>query len=136
MQAYVETPEMAERGLFLRGLRLVVSYIRMHPRPFLISVGGSLLFALASIGLTVGARAAPDNVLQARVHGGVASSKIWLAVAAIMAAGTLRAGWDHGPPVLQRRGGRARHGDAPHADRRPLPRSRRSSSTRRRRPAS
>ena len=30
---------MAERGLFLRGLRLVVSYVKTHPGPFLISVG-------------------------------------------------------------------------------------------------
>jgi len=32
---------MAERGLFLRGLRLVVSYVRTHPAPFLIAVAGS-----------------------------------------------------------------------------------------------
>ena len=47
LQAYVETPEMAERGLFRRGLRLIVSYVRMHPGPFLISVAGAVVFALA-----------------------------------------------------------------------------------------
>ena len=92
MQAYVETPEMAERGLFLRGLRLVVSYVKTHPGPFLIAVGGSMVYALASIGLTVALGRAVDNVLQPAFNGGVASSQIWLAIAAIMAAGTLRAG--------------------------------------------
>ena len=92
MQAYVETPEMAERGLFLRGLRLVVSYVKTHPGPFLIAVGGSMVYALASIGLTVALGRAVDNVLQPAFNGGVASSKIWIAIASIMAAGTLRAG--------------------------------------------
>jgi hypothetical protein len=44
---------MAERGLFLRGLRLVTSYVRTHPAPFLVAVAGSLVYALASIGIYV-----------------------------------------------------------------------------------
>ena len=82
---------MAERGLFLRGLRLIVSYIKTHPAPFLIAVGGSMVYALASIGLTVALGRATDNVLRPAFNGGVPASEVWLAVAAIMAAGTLRA---------------------------------------------
>ena len=91
MQAYVETPEMARGGLFLRGLRLVVSYVRTHPTPFLIAVGGSLVYALASIGLTVALGRVTDDVLRPAFDGGVPASKIWLAIAAVMTAGTLRA---------------------------------------------
>ena len=82
---------MAERGLFLRGLRLIVSYIKTHPAPFLIAVGGSMVYALASIGLTVALGRATDNVLRPAFNGGVPSSEVWLAVASIMVAGTLRA---------------------------------------------
>ena len=82
---------MAERGLFLRGLRLIVSYVKTHPAPFLIAVGGSMVYALASIGLTVALGRATDNVLRPAFNGGVPASEVWLAIAAIMAAGTLRA---------------------------------------------
>ena len=34
-----QTEEARGQGLFLRGARLVATYIRMHPRPFLASVG-------------------------------------------------------------------------------------------------
>ena len=77
--------------LFLRGLRLIVSYIKTHPAPFLIAVGGSMVYALASIGLTVALGRATDNVLRPAFNGGVPASEVWLAIAAIMAAGTLRA---------------------------------------------
>jgi ATP-binding cassette subfamily B protein len=82
---------MAERGLFLRGLRLVTSYVRTHPAPFLVAVAGSLVYALASIGLTVALGRVTDDVLRPAFSGGVPSRKIWLAVAAVMGAGTLRA---------------------------------------------
>ncbi|MBA3738090.1 MAG: hypothetical protein H0W97_05950, partial [Actinobacteria bacterium] len=35
-------------GLFGRGLRLIVSYVRMHPGPFFVSVTGAIVFAFAS----------------------------------------------------------------------------------------
>ncbi|MGZ5212976.1 MAG: ABC transporter ATP-binding protein, partial [Actinomycetota bacterium] len=82
---------MAERGLFLRGLRLVMSYVRTHPAPFLVAVGGSLVFALASIGLTVALGRATDDVLRPAFSGGVPAKSVWLAIGAVMTAGTLRA---------------------------------------------
>ncbi len=39
---------IGSRGLFRRGLGQIVSHVRMHPRPFLMSVLGALLFALAT----------------------------------------------------------------------------------------
>jgi hypothetical protein len=38
----------ASRGLFQRGLGQIVSHVRMHPRPFLMSVLGALLFAFGT----------------------------------------------------------------------------------------
>jgi len=72
-------------------MRLVASYIRMHPKPFLASVGGALLFAVASIGLTTALGRATDEVLRPAFAGGVAPHRIWFAVLALMIAGCLRA---------------------------------------------
>jgi ATP-binding cassette subfamily B protein len=81
-----------ERGLFLRGMRLVVAYIRLHPKPFAASVTGALVFAVASLGLTVALARATDEVLQpAFENGGVAARKVWLAVLALMVFGCFRA---------------------------------------------
>jgi ATP-binding cassette, subfamily B, bacterial len=78
-------------GLFGRGLRLIVSYIRMHPAPFLVSVAGAILFAFASIALTTTLGRVTDEVLQPAFEGGVSSREIWLAVAALLTFGCLRA---------------------------------------------
>ena len=42
----VEGAEAAPEGLFWRGVRLIASYVRMHPRPFLAAVFGAVLFAV------------------------------------------------------------------------------------------
>jgi ATP-binding cassette, subfamily B, bacterial len=86
----LEAPAAPE-GLFGRGLRLIVSYVRMHPKPFLISVAGAILFAFGSIALTTALGRATDDVLRPAFQGGVPSRKIWLSVAALMAFGCLRA---------------------------------------------
>ena len=83
--------EAPSEGLFGRGLRLITSYVRMHPGPFLVSVVGSVLFAFASIALTTALGRATDEVLRPAFSGGVESRRIWLAVTALMAFGCLRA---------------------------------------------
>jgi ATP-binding cassette, subfamily B, bacterial len=83
--------EAPPEGIFGRGLRLIVSYVRMHPGPFFVSVAGAVLFAFASIGLTTALGRATDEVLQPAFEGGVEPRKIWLAVAALMTFGCLRA---------------------------------------------
>ena len=83
--------EAPPEGLFGHGLRLIWSYVRMHPGPFLISVAGSVLFAFASIALTTTLGRATDEVLQPAFEGGVEPRKIWLAVVALMTFGCLRA---------------------------------------------
>ncbi len=91
MQAHAEISIAPERGLFRRGSRLIVSYIKIHPTPFWIAVAGSFVFAAASIALTIAFGRATDNVLKPAFDGGVAASKVWLAVLAIMITGCLRA---------------------------------------------
>jgi ABC-type multidrug transport system fused ATPase/permease subunit len=78
-------------GLFGRGLRLIASYVRMHPGPFAASVTGAVLFAFGSIALTTALGRVTDEVLRPAFRGGVSSRQIWLAVGAVMAFGCLRA---------------------------------------------
>jgi ATP-binding cassette, subfamily B, bacterial len=80
-----------KRGLFVRGMRLVVAYVRMHPKPFFISVAGSLLFAVSSVALTPAPGCATDQVLAPSFVAPVPASAIWLAVLALMSFGVGRA---------------------------------------------
>ncbi len=79
------------RGLFGRGMRLVISHVRTHPRPFLISVGGAFVFAVASVAVTVALGRVTDRVLKPAFGRGVSTGTIWLAVGAIMGLAILRA---------------------------------------------
>ncbi len=71
---------MDARGLFGRGMRLVISYIKAHPKPFLISVSGAFVFAVASIAVTVALGRVTDRVLRPAFDRGVPSGTVWLAV--------------------------------------------------------
>jgi ATP-binding cassette, subfamily B, bacterial len=82
----------AGERLFRRGLQLIVSYVRMHPRPFAISVVGAAMFAVGSIALTTTLGRVTDEVLRPAFQGGVSAGKIWLGVAALMFFGCVRAG--------------------------------------------
>src|SRR6476646_2432926 len=86
-----ETTGGEGRGLFVRGMRLVVAYVRMHPRPFLVSVAGSLVFAVSSVLLTTARGRARDQVLKLSCTGPVPASSIWLAVLALLTFGVGRA---------------------------------------------
>jgi ATP-binding cassette, subfamily B, bacterial len=90
LQTRVEIPPLDEPGLFSRGAHLIVSYVKIHPRPFFISVAGAFLFAVASIGLTIVLGRVVDQVIQPAFSGGVETSKIWLAALAIVIVGSLR----------------------------------------------
>ncbi len=90
MSIAVKSPQ-EPKGLFTRGMRLVGSYIRLHPKPFWASVGGALLFALASIALTASLGRTTDEVLRPAFAGEVDRSAVWMAVLALVASGCLRA---------------------------------------------
>ncbi|MDH5314764.1 MAG: ABC transporter ATP-binding protein/permease [Actinomycetota bacterium] len=80
-----------DRTVFQRGMRLVVSYVRMHPKPFAASVGGAVLFAFASLWLTESLGRATDEVLRPAFEGDLDTSKIWVAAGALMIGGIGRA---------------------------------------------
>jgi ATP-binding cassette subfamily B protein len=80
-----------QRGLFMRGMRLVWAYVKLHPKPFAVSLAGAVVFAAASVLLTTALASATNNVLQPAFSGPVPVSRVWLAVLALMLFGSLRA---------------------------------------------
>lgn len=84
-------PEARDRGLFARGLRLIASYVRAHPKPFVISVMGAALFAAGSIAVTAALGRVTDEVLRPAFSTGVSTGTIWLGAAAIVGLAMIRA---------------------------------------------
>ncbi len=66
---------------------MVASQIRAPPRPFLISVAGAFVYAVASVAVTVALGRVTDRVLRPAFGPGVSAGTIWLAVGAIMGNG-------------------------------------------------
>jgi ATP-binding cassette, subfamily B, bacterial len=89
--ATVTAVDQRTHGLFWRGMALVVSYVRLHPRPFLASLAGAVVFAVSSVALTTALGNATDEVLRPAFRDGVTASRIWFAVLALMLFGCLRA---------------------------------------------
>jgi ATP-binding cassette, subfamily B, bacterial len=82
---------IGSRGLFRRGLGQIASHVRMHPRPFLMSVLGALLFALGTVAVTVALGRATDRILKPAFGRGVAQSALWIGVGAVFALSLVRA---------------------------------------------
>ena len=59
-------PSTEERqgSLFMAGMRLVWSYIKLHPKPFIVSLAGAMAFAVSSILLTDALARATNTVLE------------------------------------------------------------------------
>jgi ABC-type multidrug transport system fused ATPase/permease subunit len=73
-------------------MRIIWSYVRAHPLPFSISVFGAAVYAAATVFSTTVLGKATDKVLTPAFHGGVSTSAILAASAAIVAVGVVRAG--------------------------------------------
>jgi ABC-type multidrug transport system fused ATPase/permease subunit len=85
-------PPGRPRDLFGRGLRLIVSHVRMHPRPFALAVVGAFLFAVGSVAVTIALGRVTDDVLRpAFTPEGVDASAIWLGIGAVMGLTAVRA---------------------------------------------
>ena len=92
LESSVAEASEGPRDVFGRGMRLIVSYIRMHPRPFAIAVIGAFLFAIASVAVTVALGRVTDLVLRpAFTQEGVNASTLWLGIGAVMGLTALRA---------------------------------------------
>jgi ABC-type multidrug transport system fused ATPase/permease subunit len=87
-----ERDRLDAKGLFGRGARLIVSYVRMHPKPFGIAVAGAFVFAVGSVGVTIALGRVTDQVLKpAFTPEGVPMSTVWLGIAAVMGLAGMRA---------------------------------------------
>jgi len=87
-----ERDRLDAKGLFGRGARLIVSYVRMHPKPFGIAVAGAFVFAVGSVGVTIALGRVTDQVLKpAFTPEGVPMSTVWLGIAAVMGFAGMRA---------------------------------------------
>ena len=84
-------------GLFASGMRLVWAYVRLHPKPFMVSLAGALVFAVSSLLLTDALAKATNNVLCPALDPATcpghppAASTVWLSVLALMLFGCGRA---------------------------------------------
>jgi ATP-binding cassette, subfamily B, bacterial len=79
-----------QRGTFVRGMRIIWSYVRAHPVPFLVSVIGAAVYAAASVlGATVLGRAT-DHVLVPAFAGTVTTGVVVAGAAAIVGVGLVR----------------------------------------------
>ncbi|HYZ13106.1 MAG TPA: ABC transporter ATP-binding protein [Actinomycetota bacterium] len=88
----LEAPQRVARDVFGRGIRLILSYVRMHPKPFALAVAGALLFAVGSVAVTIALGRVTDRVLRpAFTPEGVSASTIWLGVAAVVGLACIRA---------------------------------------------
>lgn len=78
------TPTLDDRGLFRRGLRQIGTYLRMHPRPFWLSVLGAFTFAVGSVGVTIALGRATDRIVRPALDGGVDTGTIWRGVGLLL----------------------------------------------------
>jgi ATP-binding cassette subfamily B protein len=81
-----------QRSVFMRGLRIIGSYIATHPLPFAIAVTGATIYAGMTVASTIVLGRITDRVLvPAFEQGGVEPETIVWGVVAIMAVGLIRA---------------------------------------------
>src|SRR5207247_8987860 len=81
-----------QRSVFMRGLRVIGSYIATHPWPFATAVTGATIYAGMTVASTIVLGRVTDHVLVPAFKGGVGGSTVAWGVVAIMAVGIIRAG--------------------------------------------
>src|SRR5712691_2128049 len=85
-------PLNEQRSIFRRGLRVLGSYIRMHPLPFTVAVSGAAMYALMTVASSIVLGRITDHVIVPAYHHGVRGAPVAWAVVAILAVGVIRAG--------------------------------------------
>src|SRR5438445_1141208 len=85
-------PLNEQRGIFRRGLRVLGSYIRMHPLPFTVAVSGAAMYALMTVASAIVLGRITDHVIVPAYRHGVRGTTVVWAVVAILAVGVIRAG--------------------------------------------
>ena len=83
--------DLRRRGTVIRGARLVGTYVRMHPVPFVVAVSGASLYAAATVGSTIVLGRVTDSVLAPALSHGVSHGVLAGGVVAIVAVAVLKA---------------------------------------------
>jgi ABC-type multidrug transport system fused ATPase/permease subunit len=78
--------------VFVRGVRIIGSYIAAHPFPFVVAVAGAAVYAAATVGGTIVLGRVVDEVIIPGLDGGVSTRTIAAGAFAIVAVGLVRAG--------------------------------------------
>jgi ABC-type multidrug transport system fused ATPase/permease subunit len=81
-----------DRSVFVRGLRIIGSYIATHPLPFGIAAGGAAVYAAATVASTIVLGLVTDRVITPAFTHGVSGGTIAGAVVAILAVAVIKAG--------------------------------------------
>ncbi|MEA2476299.1 MAG: ATP-binding cassette, subfamily bacterial, partial [Actinomycetota bacterium] len=88
-------PEREQRTssprVFTRGLKVLGSYIKTHPRPFTVSVTGAALFAAATIASAVVLGKITDKVIEPAFRSEMRPNALLWAAVALVAVAVLRA---------------------------------------------
>jgi ATP-binding cassette, subfamily B, bacterial len=77
--------------LFLRGVRIVASYVATHPLPFALSIAGSAVYSIATVSSAIVLGRVTDEVIYPGFRGGVPARTLWLGVGALVGVVGLRA---------------------------------------------
>jgi len=79
------------KSIFVRGARVVASYVAMHPVPFAVAVSGATLYAAMTVASTIVLGRVTDHVLVPAFHRHIGVGSAVAAAGAIFAVGLLRA---------------------------------------------
>lgn len=80
------------RTVFMRGLRVIRSYIAMHPWPFAVAVTGAAVYAGATVAGAYVLGRITDRVIIPAFEGEISSGAVWGAVLMILIVAILRSG--------------------------------------------
>jgi ABC-type multidrug transport system fused ATPase/permease subunit len=78
-------------SVLARGARIIASFVRAHPRPFVVSVTGATLYAGMTVLTAFVLGWVTNNVIEQAFKGGVSVGVVLAAVGAILGVGVLRA---------------------------------------------
>lgn len=80
----------SEASVYRRGARLVRRFMRTHPWPFAVSVGGAVVYSAAAVGATIAVGRVTDSLITPAFTTGVSSSAVLGGVGVVIILGLLR----------------------------------------------
>jgi ATP-binding cassette, subfamily B, bacterial len=81
-----------ERDVFVRGLKVIVSYVGEHPLPFTVAVGGAAVYAAATVASAIVLGRVTDRVIIPGFEEGVSTGTLAGGIVAVTAVVVIRAG--------------------------------------------